>query len=118
MNNGEFQIQKAFFEWVAYSKKKYPELELIYAIPNGGQRNIITARNLKLTGTKSGIPDIHLPVARQGYHGLWIEMKFGKNKLSDAQHEYIELLEKYGHCVQVCYSVDEAIAETLKYLEG
>lgn len=116
MKNGEFLIQKAFFEWVAYSKKKYPELNLMYAIPNGGQRNIITAMNLKLTGTKAGIPDIHLPVPCGGYSGFWIEFKFGKNKLSPEQIKYKDLLEMNGHRVCVCYSVDDAIKLVEEYL--
>lgn len=122
MKNLEFQIQKAFFEWVAVSKKQYPALELIYAIPNGGHRNIVTARNLKLTGTKAGIPDVHLPVPKEKpytefYAGLWIEFKAGKGKLSPAQTAYIDMLRIYRHQVHVCNDAAKAIEIVKDYLK-
>lgn len=52
-----------------------PELLDMFAIPNGGLRDKITASNLKREGVKPGVPDILLPVARGGFHGLFIEMK-------------------------------------------
>lgn len=69
--------QTNLFRWAAYEQGKYPELKLMYHIPNGGSRNRLEAANLKKQGVKSGVPDICLPVARGAYHGLYIEMKSG-----------------------------------------
>ena len=52
-------------------------------------RDIRTAANLKKEGVKRGVPDICLPVSRGKYHGLYIEMKAGKNKPSKEQKEWI-----------------------------
>lgn len=75
--------------------------EIMYAIPNGGSRNVIEAVNLKRQGTLAGIPDHHIPIAKKGYHGMYVENKSEKGKLSEKQKEKIKLLEALGHYVIV-----------------
>ena len=60
--------QEALFEWAAYHMDCMPELEYMHHIPNGGKRDKRTAVALKRQGVKAGVPDICLPVARNGYH--------------------------------------------------
>ena len=74
----EANEQIKLFRWASFATAKYPCLTLLHHIPNGGSRNQLEARNLKLQGVKSGVPDICLPVPRGKYHGLYIEMKYGK----------------------------------------
>ena len=81
----------------------------IFAIPNGGSRNKVEAANLKRQGVKAGVPDLCVPVALHGYHGLYIEMKYGKNKPTDDQKKWIEILNKNGYLAKVCWGADEAI---------
>ena len=90
---------------------KYCDLKKIpiYAIPNGGYRNVIEARNLKLQGVKSGVPDMCIPLARKGYHGLYIELKVGKNKTSVNQQIWLNLLSDNGYKAEVCYGAGQAI---------
>lgn len=88
----------------------------IFAIPNGGSRNKIEAVNLKRQGVKAGVPDLFLPVANQGKHGLFIEMKYGKGRTSPAQKEWIALLKENGYEAEVCYGSGEAIDLIEKYL--
>ena len=102
--------------WADLQKKKYPELDLLFAIPNGGARHIAVARKLKAEGVKSGVPDLFLPVARLGYHGLFIELKAGKNKLSENQIAWLEALEDEGYLAQACWGFDEAVDMILWYL--
>lgn len=78
----EHQEQVALFRWADRAEKKYPQLRKMYAIPNGGKRAKKTAVDLKHEGVKSGVPDIHLPVARGEFHGLYIELKKPKDHLS------------------------------------
>lgn len=79
-NGTEDGHQSAFFCWAVTASQSEPLLRLLYAIPNGGKRDIVTATRLKATGTKRGFPDIGFPVARHGCHGLFIEMKRPNDK--------------------------------------
>ena len=65
--------QEALFSWAAYRTGLMPELQYMYHVPNGGKRDAATAVALKRQGVKAGVPDIMLPAARAGYHGLYIE---------------------------------------------
>lgn len=112
----EAREQTAVIQWAHLMENKYPQLKMLYHIPNGGSRNAREAHNLKMQGVRAGVPDLHLPVARGGYHSLWLEMKYGKNKPTALQKEYMEFLKNEGHCVHVCYSADEAIETICDYL--
>ena len=72
--------QEALFSWAAYRTGLMPELQYMYHVPNGGKRDKATAAVLKRQGVKAGVPDIMLPAARAGYHGLYIELKAGETK--------------------------------------
>lgn len=114
----EAREQEALFRWAAFAVGKYPELKLLYHIPNGGSRNKAEAAHLKRQGVKAGVPDLHLPVARSGYHGLYIELKAGKNKTSKNQDRWLSDLAKEGYCAMVCYGFGEAKNAILSYLGG
>lgn len=87
----------------------------VFHIPNGGLRNEREAHNLKLQGVKAGVPDLCFPVPMGKYHGMYIEMKTGKNKTTQAQDEWLELLKNNGYMTAVCYGFDEAKAVIDKY---
>jgi len=108
--------QICLFRWASYNRGIMPELELMYHIPNGGKRYITTAKRLKAEGTKAGVPDICLPVSRGGYHGLYIEMKAGKNKTTKNQNEWLEALRIQGYLTAVCYGWVEASELITNYL--
>lgn len=112
----EAQEQKSLIEWAKWQEKKYPELKLLYHCPNGGTRNKMEAANLKRQGVKAGVPDLFLPVPRSPKHGLFIEMKVGRNKCTDNQKKWIRNLLEQGYEVKVCYSCEEAIQVIKKYL--
>lgn len=116
MNHAEHDQQVYFFQWAALHERYYPELIVLYAIPNGGLRHWKVASDLKDEGVKAGVLDVHLPVARHNYFGLWIEFKAGKNKCTDDQLCWASLLTELGHCVQVCYSWNEAADVVAWYL--
>lgn len=88
----------------------YMEMLGIYhfAIPNGGSRHPAEAVNLKKEGVKAGVPDIMIPIPRGKYHGLFIEMKYGKNKPTEKQKEWINLLNDLGYKAVVCYGFESA----------
>lgn len=116
-NHPEADEQQKIFQWAYYARGRYPELELLYHIPNGGSRNKIEAANLKKQGVKAGVPDLCFPVARGGYHGLYIELKCGRNKPSDNQKKWIARLKEQGYAVLVCYGAEKAICAIENYLK-
>lgn len=63
------------------------------------------------------MPDLCLPVARGKYHGLYIEMKYGKNKTSENQNIWLKALAAQGYAAAVCYGWQEAQELITKYLE-
>lgn len=87
--------------WTGESKG-IPELRLLFAIPNGGQRDVRVAAKLKAEGVKPGVHDLMLPVPRHGLHGLWIEMKKPKGKPSKEQVEWMEAMQGQGYGACVC----------------
>ena len=100
----EHHEQVLLFRWMAL----YPELECAFAIPNGGHRHKAVAAKLKAEGVKRGVPDIFIPIPRDEYHGLFIEMKAKKGSLSDAQRCYRSILSGYGYRVDVCKGFEAA----------
>lgn len=89
-----------------------------FHVPNGGKRNAVEAMKFKAMGVKPGIPDIFIPVAKKGFHGLFIELKRAKNAyLSDHQQWWMTELSKQGYAVTVCYGADQLIRFVSKYME-
>lgn len=93
-------------EWF---RLQYPNYKnLLFAIPNGGKRHKSVAVKLKAEGVVRGVPDLFLAVGRGDmYHGLFIEMKVGRNKPSEDQKEQMERLKKQGYGCVVCYSFEQ-----------
>lgn len=113
----EAQHQETLFDWTELQKGKYPELSLLYHVPNGGKRDAIEAARFKAQGVKAGVPDLVLPVARKGFHGLYIELKRPGGRVSAHQAEWLAALEKQGYCAAVCYGWEEAAKKLKDYLE-
>lgn len=110
--------QMQLFTWAAWVSGIYPELTLMFHIPNGGHRNKATAAKLKAAGVKAGVPDLFLPVAKGGYFGLFIELKRADGGVvSSAQKEYIAALEKQGYLCAVAHGFDEAREWIEKYMQ-
>jgi len=104
----EHEEQVALFKWARLQEKKFPELACLYAIPNAGKRSIAAAKYMKAEGLKSGVSDVHLPVSKGCFIGLWIEMKVDSNKPTENQWDWINKMQHAAHHVAVCYSFEEA----------
>ena len=96
----EHQEAVALMQWARLAKVRHPELSLMYAIPNGGDRHPAVAAKLKAEGVRAGIPDYCLPVARGGFHALYVELKTLTGRASREQVESMRNLEAAGNC---CY---------------
>lgn len=106
----EHRAQVGLFQMAELAAHRYPELRLLFAVPNGARTSQAVAGKLKAEGLKKGVPDLVLPTARvirvedvvlgQGYpepfrdlpgggiplarlsHGLFLEMKAAAPLLS------------------------------------
>ena len=113
----EHDEQKHLMRLVSLHSGRWPELGLLYAVPNGGQRHPAIASKLKAEGVKPGVPDLCLPVPRCGCHGLYIELKRIKGSTtSDEQKAWISALQGQGYRAVVCKGADEAWSVIQAYL--
>lgn len=114
----ESEEQITLFQWARLQSGKYPELSLLYHVPNGGSRNRAEAARLQAEGVKAGVPDLCLPVPRGQFHGLYIELKRMRgSRTSDLQVSWMESLMKQGYCVALCKGWQAAAQTIIEYLE-
>ena len=101
----EESIQVACVKWF---RLQYPNL-VIFAVPNGGSRNLYEAKNMKESGTLAGVAD--LVIVGNGGRVLFVEMKAGKNKQEDSQVLFQKKVEKLGHKYIICRSKEQFMKE-------
>ena len=105
----EHSEQMGFVRWI---RTKYPGL-LIFAIPNGGVRDIVTGKKLKDEGVLKGVPDLMIPALK-----IFVEMKRAKGgTVSSEQKEIMEYLTRHGYTCIVGYGATDASVKILKFLE-
>lgn len=113
----EEQEQAYVIQWRDLMVNQVPELSLLFHIGNGGLRSKSEAVRFKRLGVKPGVSDLMLPVARHGYHGLWIEMKRQHDgKLSKPQKEWLDDMRKQGYKAERANGADEAIEIIKEYM--
>ena len=113
----EEQEQMAVIEWRDLMVNQFPELKLLIHIGNGEWRHPATAAKLKRMGVKAGVSDLFLPVARGGWHGLWVEMKRRKGgTLSPAQKDWIEDMTEQHYMAVRADGAEEACDVIYRYL--
>ena len=101
----EESIQVACVKWF---RLQYPNF-VIFAVPNGGSRNLYEAKNMKESGTLAGVAD--LVIVGNGGRVLFVEMKAGKNKQEDSQVLFQNKVEKLGHKYIICRSKEQFMKE-------
>ena len=112
----EDEHQTALTNWARMMRTQYPALTLYHHIPNGGLRDKRTAARLIWQGVHSGVPDVFIPAARGGYHGIYIELKTGANKPTPKQNEFMSGAMAGGYYCAVCYGWPCAAAVIEDYL--
>lgn len=115
----EYEEQAYLFEWRDLQCGAMPELGLLTHIANEGKRSPAAGAMLKRIGLRPGFPDLMLPVARGGYHGLFIELKITDGgRVSDAQREWLRALNRQGYLAVVCYGWQDASGVIMRYLSA
>jgi hypothetical protein len=110
--------QEALFRWVRFSLGKWPELRLLYHIPNEGRRSVAAGAAMKRQGLRAGVPDLCLPVARGGFHALYIELKAVGGKPTGKQEEWLEELRAQDNAAYVAYGWEQAAERIQTYMRG
>ena len=109
--------QQMVFDWAALMETRYPCLSLMYHIPNEGKRSAATGAKMKRMGLRPGVSDICLPVARGGFHGLYIELKAVGGKPTATQLRFLDGVRREGYFAALCVGHESAEKTILGYLE-
>ena len=89
-------------EVVKYIQLQYPKVK--YCASLGGQyQPFQSQRNrARKTGYVKGFPDLFVYEARNGYHGLALEIKTIKGRATKEQTEWIKDLQERGFKAEIC----------------
>lgn len=103
MKQEEHKIQVAIVNYCKYNRIP------IFAIPNGGHRYYSVAIKLKKEGVVSGVADLFIYQPNNQFNGLFIEVKYGKNKQSENQKIFEKNVLQFGYQYKLVYSLEEFI---------
>ncbi|WP_415913252.1 VRR-NUC domain-containing protein [Neptuniibacter sp. QD37_11] len=108
-------------EVVNQFRSLYPvEGHLLIHIPNGGSRkNKFEGWRLKQQGTRAGVSDLHLPIARGGYFGLWMEFKAAPPfdaSIQNSQIQWLQEMRAQGYYAVLCKGPEAALKELIAYM--
>lgn len=134
MRHYEDDEQRALVQWAARRKlPPAPDVEpgatigdYLFAVPNGGRRGKTEAARMVGLGTKKGVQDLILSLARGGHAGLYIEMKKRRDQfrttgdaqraVSADQRAWGKRAQRAGYRWVVAYGKDEAADEIRAYM--
>ena len=110
--------QERVIKWARDNENNYPFLWLLHSSLNGVKLSKNQAGRAKTQGMLSGVPDLFLPVPRKNFHGLYIEMKSEKGRVSVSQSRFLSVTNELGYQSIVCYSSEDAIEKINEYLKN
>ena len=102
----ENKIQAEIYQWFNnnYCLKNNDPQCCIFAVPNGGTRNLKEAMTLKATGTLSGVSDLIVLLPNKI---LFIEVKTDIGTQSKEQKNFQERVEKLGFEYHLVRSLED-----------
>jgi len=102
---------------VTWFHLQFPELaDDFHHFANERKCSIAHGHLLKKMGVKRGVSDFFVGIPSGGYHGLWIELKVGKGKLSPEQIAFINRKNERGYLAIAVWGFDAAIEIIKTYL--
>lgn len=114
MKTLESKLQCACIKWVDLQYPQYSQI--LFAVPNGGLRNKRVAATLKREGVRAGVADLFFAKAKYldinnekwlDRHGLFIEMKVGKGKQTEAQIAFEKAVTAQGYAYKIVRTFEE-----------
>jgi len=112
----EFAEQREMFAFLKRYEGRYPDLHWVHAVPNGLALLPTVAKKAVEQGVRAGVFDTFTPCCRQGFPGLYVEMKYGGNDLSEPQRAFQRHLMKEGYKHNVAWHWIDAVSIILDYL--
>ena len=106
----EDQLQAKCFKW--FDETFPAERKMLFAVPNGDERDKRTANKLKAMGVQPGVSDLVFVTDEVTF----IEMKFGNGVQSDGQKVFEAKVLERGHSYRLCYTFEEFKTLILKLL--
>lgn len=103
MKDFEHQLQVAIINYCKFNRIP------VFAIPNGGHRFYSVAVKLKKEGVMPGVADLFIYKPNKNYSGLFVEVKFGKNKQSEHQKEFEKKVLNFGYQYKLVYCLEDFI---------
>lgn len=98
VNLSESVVQQLVFKHLRAQED--PIYKNIYAVPNqgvGGKKGMMHTQLMRAEGLSKGALDINVDVARKGFHGMRIELKYGDNVPSPQQIKAAERHTEQGY---------------------
>ena len=89
-----------------------------YLIPDAKGAYWQAGRKRTRMGVKKGVLDFHLALPLDGHHGLWLELKVGKNKPTPEQIAFMERKTARGYLCGCVWGHDAAKEFILTYLRN
>jgi len=99
----ESQLQQKMIIWFK-NEYQIKGKGLIFAVPNGGSRNILEAKNLKLTGQMAGVSDL---IVLLNNKCIFIEVKVEKGIQSEVQKVFENKVSLLGFEYYLVRSLEE-----------
>jgi len=95
-------------DWVSIMRQRDQRFWQVFAVPNAGRRGYVAQRRFHLEGGQAGVSDILIfhPSDCGHYHGAALELKVGKNRLTQAQARFLERSLAAGMLVRVIKDFD------------
>ena len=110
----ESSEQIAAMDWL---REQYPHIaEHTMHIGNERKATFYMGQIMKRMGILKGASDLFMAWPNSGYHGLFIEVKSQKGRLTPHQKEFLKRMQKVGYKAEVCFGANEIINTIENYL--
>lgn len=110
----EAKLTESVVQFIRY---KYPKI-VFFHVPNESKSKVQYYVKLKRMGVRSGVSDLLFLNKSKIYDGLALELKWGKNKLSESQIAFLKDVQAINWATGVAYSFDEAHGIIDKYFNN
>lgn len=103
---------------VGYIRTYFPDSILISSYLQGNLNNVGLSVKANTMGYTAGFPDLFICTPRNGFHGLFLELKNGsKGSVSEKQKTVMDMLIKQGYAGGVVKTLESAKTLINNYME-